>query len=598
MLSKDLLCVLVLSALTLTATAQNTPSTITIQWSYANNGVTTYYPSKALAVAAMQAAKPQNSLLTVPKPPNTMTGSGTQYPYAAPTPLQPTYGDPTFYLDVGGGGFPSEAAAAAVLAQGPNFAQCGVGTAVPTGPWSSQFFSNGYAVEDRPYDEYWYGWDYYSTPQCGSAPVLSANYGLYLQRTYSCPQYYSYSYYSDNGSYTADQVACTDSNSDYVVGTPIPCPQSAAPGTSTQVGDPCDAMSGEFSQTETDYAGPALSLTRYYHSATSLASSGIGAGWTHNFAAYLIVPFGGSPGLIRPDGHQDPVFYIPGTGYETTSGDGIHLVSSSGQWIAYLPDGSQEIYNSSGVLIELISAGGAITTLNYTAGLLTSVVGPFGQTLIFAYNTNNNISTVTDPAGNTISYSYDSFDNLASVEYQDGSTRTYQYTNTAFPNHLTGILDESSNQFLSVTYDSYGRASSSQNAGGANFVSLAFNSTSATVVDGLGGQTVFGFVANSQSTPRVTSVSHNGLTDSLEIAQQTYANYEVARARPAVSMLPTLAQLFGISVDELLGLKNGTGKRGPTPLLQKQIERLNRLPRAQQKVVMQMLDGVLSQASR
>jgi transcriptional regulator with XRE-family HTH domain len=93
-------------------------------------------------------------------------------------------------------------------------------------------------------------------------------------------------------------------------------------------------------------------------------------------------------------------------------------------------------------------------------------------------------------------------------------------------------------------------------------------------------------------------LSQQAVADSLEIAQQTYANYEVARARPAVSMLPTLAQLFGISVDELLGLKNGTGKRGPTPLLQKQIERLNRLPRAQQKVVMQMLDGVLSQASR
>jgi transcriptional regulator with XRE-family HTH domain len=93
-------------------------------------------------------------------------------------------------------------------------------------------------------------------------------------------------------------------------------------------------------------------------------------------------------------------------------------------------------------------------------------------------------------------------------------------------------------------------------------------------------------------------LSQQAVADSLEIAQQTYANYEVARARPAVSMLPTLAQLFGISVDELLGLKNGAGKRGPMPLLQKQIERLNRLPRAQQKVVMQMLDGVLSQASR
>ena len=41
--------------------------------------------------------------------------------------------------------------------------------------------------------------------------------------------------------------------------------------------------------------------------------------------------------------------------------------------------------------------------------------------------------------------------------------------------------------------------------------------------------------------------------------------------------------------------KSGALKRGPTPLLQKQIERLNRLPKAQQKVVLKMLDGVLSQ---
>jgi hypothetical protein len=64
-------------------------------------------------------------------------------------------------------------------------------------------------------------------------------------------------------------------------------------------------------------------------------------------------------------------------------------------------------------------------------------------------------------------------------------------------------------------------------------------------------------------------------------------------------MLPALAELFGVSVDEILGLhKNGTGKRGPTPLLQKQIERLNRLPKAQQKVVLKMLEGVLSQPGR
>jgi len=92
-------------------------------------------------------------------------------------------------------------------------------------------------------------------------------------------------------------------------------------------------------------------------------------------------------------------------------------------------------------------------------------------------------------------------------------------------------------------------------------------------------------------------LSQQAVADALEIPQQTYANYEVARARPAVSMLPALAQLFGISVDELLGLhKSGAAKRGPTPLLQKQIERLGQLPKAQQKVVLKMLEGVLNQS--
>ncbi len=93
-------------------------------------------------------------------------------------------------------------------------------------------------------------------------------------------------------------------------------------------------------------------------------------------------------------------------------------------------------------------------------------------------------------------------------------------------------------------------------------------------------------------------LSQQAMADALEIAQQTYANYEVARARPSVAMLPELAKFFGISVDELLGLKNGLGKRGPTPKLQQKIERLSALPQAQQRLVLQMLDGVLGHAGR
>ena len=93
-------------------------------------------------------------------------------------------------------------------------------------------------------------------------------------------------------------------------------------------------------------------------------------------------------------------------------------------------------------------------------------------------------------------------------------------------------------------------------------------------------------------------LSQQALADELGVAQQTLAHYEVGRARMPVSLLPVLAQFFGIGVDELLGLKNGAARRGPAPMLQRQVERLSRLPKAKQRVVMEMLEGVLSQANR
>ncbi len=57
--------------------------------------------------------------------------------------------------------------------------------------------------------------------------------------------------------------------------------------------------------------------------------------------------------------------------------------------------------------------------------------------------------------------------------------------------------------------------------------------------------------------------------------------------------------MLGVTVEELLG-DDGTAikKRGPAPMLQRQIERIQQLPRTQQKFVMQMLDTVLAQQSR
>jgi len=87
--------------------------------------------------------------------------------------------------------------------------------------------------------------------------------------------------------------------------------------------------------------------------------------------------------------------------------------------------------------------------------------------------------------------------------------------------------------------------------------------------------------------------TQQALSEELGIAQQTLAHYEVGRLRMPVTLLPEFATFFAVPVDELLGITNGKGKRGPTPKLQQQIEKLSRLPKAKQRVVMDMIEGVL-----
>jgi transcriptional regulator with XRE-family HTH domain len=88
------------------------------------------------------------------------------------------------------------------------------------------------------------------------------------------------------------------------------------------------------------------------------------------------------------------------------------------------------------------------------------------------------------------------------------------------------------------------------------------------------------------------------LAQTMGVSQQTVASWEVGRRGVPVSNLPLLARTLGLSVEMLLGEKAAPAKRGPTPKMQQQIERLSRLPQAKQRVVMEMLEGFLNQASR
>jgi len=86
------------------------------------------------------------------------------------------------------------------------------------------------------------------------------------------------------------------------------------------------------------------------------------------------------------------------------------------------------------------------------------------------------------------------------------------------------------------------------------------------------------------------------LAEAMGVAQQTVAHYEAGRLRLLAGALPNLADQLGVSVEELIGTpaKRSPGKRGPAPKLQQQLERVQSLPKAQQRAIAQVLDSVLA----
>jgi transcriptional regulator with XRE-family HTH domain len=95
-----------------------------------------------------------------------------------------------------------------------------------------------------------------------------------------------------------------------------------------------------------------------------------------------------------------------------------------------------------------------------------------------------------------------------------------------------------------------------------------------------------------------SSITQVQLAQVMEVSQQTVTSWEVGRRGVPVSAVPALARALGCTVETLVGEKAATVRRGPAPKLQQHMERINQLPKPQQRFVMQVLESVLAQASR
>ncbi len=100
-------------------------------------------------------------------------------------------------------------------------------------------------------------------------------------------------------------------------------------------------------------------------------------------------------------------------------------------------------------------------------------------------------------------------------------------------------------------------------------------------------------IANRRNELGLTQVQ---LAEALGVAQQTYAGYETGSRRFPVSLLPVLARTLMTETDALLGeTAKARSKRGPAPKFQRHMERISRLPKTQQRIVIQVLESLLAQ---
>jgi YD repeat-containing protein len=277
-----------------------------------------------------------------------------------------------------------------------------------------------------------------------------------------------------------------------------PIKNNAEPPAGLCSGNPINTGTGNKYQLESDYQGAGnfpLNFRRFYNSNSSTYSNalGYGSGWRHSYERSISsISSSGSAIIYRANGVAY-TFTLVGTEWLPVADVNLTLTSTIDPvgWQLTTEDGSVEAYNASGQLLSIKSLAGVTHKLSYdTNGYLKTVTHTNGHSLNFTYDRANRIATLKDPAGGIYTYSYDSAGNLVSVTYPDHTTRTYLYNEAgnvavSLPHALTGLIDENHNRFASWTYDSQGRAISSQHAGGVEYVGVNYGTNSGTVTDAL-----------------------------------------------------------------------------------------------------------------
>ena len=299
----------------------------------------------------------------------------------------------------------------------------------------------------------------------------------------------------------------------------------------TKVGEPVNVTNGNMYLQQTDYRlpgiGEGLEITRTYNSRKQ--SNGLfGYGWS-SVLDQSVVAYGNL--LLRLNLADGRAIYLaresvgdPFDPLATIDFDGQIIKNVDNSYTLSYTDGRVHQFNAAGKLVSFTDRNGNAITLTLNAsGNPTTITDASGRTVTLTYDSQSKIATMSDSLGTIATYTRLSFNRLSSVTYADGSKFTFTYTIMVNDIYLTTVKDALNNVLESHTYDSQGRALTSERAGnGTERYTLTYvNAGETHVTDALNRVSKY-FFDTSKGRNVVTRVEGTCGCGNSQISEWTY----------------------------------------------------------------------------
>ncbi|WP_096376563.1 RHS repeat-associated core domain-containing protein [Lysobacter enzymogenes] len=298
-----------------------------------------------------------------------------------------------------------------------------------------------------------------------------------------------------------------------------------------RVGNPCSADYGNKEYREDDFSWDGFVFRRSYNSIADFPLSlGLSDNWSHSFSDRLMFDGSGyATFFVRADGYVERLYeVVPGQGtYLSHSSPNLSLSKpvktpsdpASGVWKLSRPGQNALWFNASGMLVrkqiasqwvDLAYCGGAELGSDECPfpDLVRRATNSRGRVLQFTYTVlpgaqqQPRLVRIESEGRVLMEYVHDSAGRITAALHDGvvGTGRSYLYGETAylcrnasggtiagcsaasFPNHMTGVVDESGTRLATYSYDQNGWVTISEHAGGVGKVTLAYPSMQQTRV--------------------------------------------------------------------------------------------------------------------